>query len=97
MADAKHTVQKYSHHKFAKNLDHQSAPIDIYKAKSPIQVYQKTAALGAPEHHLTPICAPGVFARTFQKTDYATTPIQSASKLPSQPTVAPILSAQYQR
>ncbi|MBR4974951.1 MAG: hypothetical protein IKY60_05130, partial [Bacteroidales bacterium] len=49
-----------------KHLDHQSAPIDIHKAKSPFQVYQNSAAPGAPEHTLTPICAPGVFARTFQ-------------------------------
>ena len=49
-----------------KHLEHQSAPTDIYKAKSPFQVYQNSAAPGAPEHTLTPICAPGVFARTIQ-------------------------------
>ena len=46
-----------------KHLDHQSAPTDIYKAKSPFQVYQNSAAPGAPEHTLTSICEPGVFAR----------------------------------
>ena len=48
-----------------KHLEHQSAPTDIYKAKSPFQVYQNSAAPGAPKHPLTPIYAPGVFARTF--------------------------------
>ena len=56
----KHTVRQHEQ----KHLEHQSATTDIYKAKSPFQVYQNSAAPGAPEHPLTPICAPGVFART---------------------------------
>ena len=46
-----------------KHLAHQSAPTDISRAKSPIQVCHNSAAPGAPEHTLTPICEPGVFAR----------------------------------
>ena len=46
-----------------KHLAHQSAPTDISRAKSPIQVCHNSAAPGAPEHTLTQICEPGVFAR----------------------------------
>ena len=47
-----------------KHLDHQSAPTDIYKANLPFQVYQNSAAPGAPKYPLTQICAPGVFAKS---------------------------------
>ena len=45
-----------------KHLAHQFDPTDISRAKSPIQVCHNSVAPGAPEHTLTSICEPGVFA-----------------------------------